>query len=369
MKKLSPIQDLVDAAAKNLEKSKICNAQRIKHFSNEELRSSLKDLYKSRNARLKITGSIINSIFFEKKSIFLLSKSTLESLLKSDPNIKRSTIGDDFKEVMSFLLGNNVLIRIADGAEYRGMSVYELIHPWFKNLFVEIYGPDTYDEKRKQCLEVFNTYISKHPMKVPDKGSLECEVESEVASDNEIKSDDASDKPSPKQASQNNQGLRQPAESKAAHPAIIHDLRYLDAGKIKDIILALQQLPELTDWESQFLNSLPDKVARFSKLTEEQILKIREIIEKRGQGRFLYQEKLTESEKSDLIKYKKLVLSGDIRRHGKLNDEIILDCKNKYFKMLRKITCTISDREAEMAWEKALQEIISYLKERNNFVV
>lgn len=82
----------------------------------------LNHLYSHRELVPKLLASIYNSIFTQKRLVFIFSKRILQELVTNDPNRKRKTInGDEYKRLVLAMKGSGQF-KVVQGCEMRGRS-------------------------------------------------------------------------------------------------------------------------------------------------------------------------------------------------------------------------------------------------------
>ena len=148
---------------KRLDKAKLVSAKDLKGISDPDLAEFLGQLYASSSPLVRMTATIMNSIFCEQKPVFLFSKKILNDLLKSDKNLRRKTVsGTNYAELWSFLIGNGffTVVRKAEKG-VRVASVLELKSKGLLQEFDKRVAEHFRTLQKENCLEVFDTYLIK----------------------------------------------------------------------------------------------------------------------------------------------------------------------------------------------------------------
>ncbi len=129
-------------------------------FEPSEIKDTLSALYKEKSLFLRLLATVLNSIFTQRRAVFLFSRPILQELLKRDENVmKRKTLnGTEFKELM-INLDKKFFRRLACGKkDEQQASVHKLVHAELLSLLQSLVSDDTIKSQEEQCLQVFNSY-------------------------------------------------------------------------------------------------------------------------------------------------------------------------------------------------------------------
>lgn len=174
--------------------SKLTTTTMIQSWADADTKILIEGLYASAVPAHKMTASVLNAVFTERKATFLFSKRILEDLIKQDKNIDRSSVNSEsFKKICDWWSQTGLFYIAMDGGDDRKASVLELAKDELLTKFDSMVGKDFRSLQRERCLEVFH----KGPMS--DKTSQENPKTSpkirslDLVSDNESDSALASD--------------------------------------------------------------------------------------------------------------------------------------------------------------------------------
>lgn len=298
-------QQLIKDAEKNSDKVKLCFSPKISEISDDYIKLFLSELYKSKDLRLKATASTVNAIFFERKFVFMLSKTSVSDLLASDRNHRRNTIGSDYKKIYSYLIGNKIIKLIADGSGYRAMSVFELCNPSLVAHFEKIFGKEIIEKQRNECLEIFNTYIKSKHKKLPKNPSLDSDsvVDADIDNDSEIDVEKKEQQQSLKykEAATTAQPTPNNGRQQTDNPKISFDaFKVFDPKKQLDLVFSLDSL---ADSIRDFLDDLESRLDKYGSFRPKQVERLFDIYNQKSvkPKRILTDEQKRAREAADAI--------------------------------------------------------------------
>ena len=118
---------------------KLDNTLLLDQFENKEVKYLLSLFYNDSQRVTKMTGSLLNSIFYNKKQTFILSKRIMQKLFQNDLNIlgndkKFKTLNySNYITMLHKLFSSGILERLRNSTG-RKAGVYKLIKPNFVSL-------------------------------------------------------------------------------------------------------------------------------------------------------------------------------------------------------------------------------------------
>jgi len=196
------------AVAQSADKIKLCSTAKLKSITDPDLKEFLQSLYNNKDPRARAMAPLINSVLKESTPVFLLSNSIWTDLLKQDKELKRNSIGGDYRAFWSFAIGTGFFKILSQGnKESRSGTLLELSEPNLLQCFGQIHGSEKIFEQRRKCIEVFDRYLEKLPRKVPNESSSD--------SDEDAEKDNKSDsEKNPKQSFSKDPNENQPRHEK-----------------------------------------------------------------------------------------------------------------------------------------------------------
>lgn len=129
-------------------------------------------------------GSVLNAIYTQQNSVFLITRDLVNDLVKNDKNHSIESCNTQiYKNMMAFLFNSNIInvlrkpIRISPGIRGRA-GLYELIHPEYLNPLIQIMGVDHCHAKKDSCIKWYDAEYSEETAK-PREPKTEFELEME----------------------------------------------------------------------------------------------------------------------------------------------------------------------------------------------
>lgn len=112
----------------------------INEFQCSKLKQILESKYSSKDKFERKLGTILNSIFSNKRYYFAISRKVMTALLEEDPNLKVNTIsGSDYKKIIEKYLKTKFKMKIGFSKDNKTPSVWTFKDSELEVLFNELY--------------------------------------------------------------------------------------------------------------------------------------------------------------------------------------------------------------------------------------
>jgi len=185
---------------KNLENMgtiKLSQTEIVKNTKNKDVRDFLSALYGNVDPLINKMASVMNSILFQKKVAFILSKRIATELIRADKNVSSKTISSSMYRLMIYKLTESLkfIERIREPTTNKA-GVFILKQPEFLQLLYLEKGKEYYEAQKIVTLDLYDNYeaevdptVTKKKKKVRsfsemlNKGLLDQKSSEEVSSE------------------------------------------------------------------------------------------------------------------------------------------------------------------------------------------
>jgi hypothetical protein len=166
--------DLTDAIRKQIELNPddcfLTHTQRVKKFTNCEIKDTLKLCYKPDRAAMpfaatnsKLLGTLLNAIFTQSKLVFMIGRNDFAKLVRHDNNVKRVSLEpEEWTIFMRFLLTNRWVSIVKEPTGSR-MGVYKIENIGVRNIIGQLVTDTIEESQMKQCLEKYEEKMIEKP--------------------------------------------------------------------------------------------------------------------------------------------------------------------------------------------------------------
>lgn len=146
---------------KKVQKGRISNTLKLESFTllsdfkDSEPWKSIREAYDSKDANDRLLATLLNGIFTEGKSRFLLGVNPLTAYLVADPNAERKTMdGQSFKKFVAIWCEAEVLRQTqAPTTKGKNAGGYEIIHPELLALMNHLFGEENIENQKARFNE------------------------------------------------------------------------------------------------------------------------------------------------------------------------------------------------------------------------
>lgn len=145
----------------------------VDKIEDEEIKALLNYFYNSPNTLKNRIGSLLNSILYHRRYVFLFAKSNMSSVISSDKNIQLGAMnGKAYKHFIAKALEWKLLERLEEPTKSGKAGVYKVIDKNIVNILNRLIGEDMQDAQLESVLKIYKD-VDNTRKEIPDFKEIE----------------------------------------------------------------------------------------------------------------------------------------------------------------------------------------------------